>query len=349
MFGDQLSSTPTLPGPNDPCWCGSGKKYKKCHQPKDRLALLQGRPAGPQGDAAVEKVNPRAVRPGVVSPMRSVPDHIVRPDYAATGRPMGKRPKTLIKTPDQIERMRAAGKAARRVLASALAAVKPGVTTDEVDAIAHAAFIREGGYPSTLNYHGYPKSICTSVNEVICHGIPDSRPLEKGDIVNVDVTIYLNGMHGDCSETVIVGETDAQSQQLVDTTRQCLMAAIATVRPGSRLNEIGRAIEKVASVHNYGVVRAFVGHGIGEVFHMDPQVPHYYDRNASLVLQPGMTFTIEPMINMGQARHETWNDGWTAVTADGKRSAQFEHTLLVTPQGVEILTLDEHLQQPFPH
>lgn len=345
MFREQ--STAALPGPNDPCWCGSGKKYKKCHQPKDRLALLQGKAAGPQSHTVSRPTSP--VRPGVVSPKRPVPDYIVRPDYADTGRPAGKRPATLIKTPEQIERMRAAGKAARKVLATTLAAVKPGVTTDALDAIAHETFIREGGYPSTLNYHGYPKSICTSVNEVICHGIPDSRPLCAGDIVNVDVTIYLNGVHGDCSETVIVGETDPESQQLVDTTRECMMAGIATIRPGSRLNEIGRAIEKVAAVSGYGVVRAFVGHGIGEVFHMDPQVPHYYDRNASMVLQPGMTFTVEPMISLGHPRHETWNDGWTAVTADGKRSAQFEHTLLVTPPGVEILTLAEDLDQPFPH
>ncbi|TVR41803.1 MAG: type I methionyl aminopeptidase [Planctomycetota bacterium] len=338
------ASGPVLPGPNDPCWCGSGRKYKKCHQPKDRLALLQGGTAGPQvanGSAPV--------RPGVVSPMRQVPSHIVRPDYAESGRPQSKRQQPLVKDAATIARMRKAAQAARRVLNTTLAAVRPGITTDELDAIAHETYLREGGYPSTLNYHGYPKSICTSVNEVICHGIPDSRPLNDGDIVNVDVTIFLDGVHGDCSETVPVGTVDAESLALIEATRSCLMAGIGSVRPGSRICDIGRAIEEVAAVSNYGVVRAFVGHGIGEVFHMDPQVPHYYDRNASTVLQPGMTFTIEPMINLGTWRHRSWPDNWTAVTADGKRSAQFEHTLLVTEKGVEILTLDPSLPQPFPH
>lgn len=334
--------TPNLPGPNDPCWCSSGRKYKKCHQPKDRLAQLQGQSGGPANPERQQ-----AVRPGVVSPKRPVPAEIPRPDYADSGRPKAGRQQPLIKDAETIERMRVACQAARRVLNKTLAAVRPGITTDELDAIAHQAYINEGGYPSTLNYHGYPKSICTSVNEVICHGIPDSRPLNEGDIVNVDVTIYLNGVHGDCSETVGVGSIDSESQQLIDTTRACLMAGIASVRPGSRICDIGRAIEEVAAIPGYGVVRAFVGHGIGEVFHMDPQVPHYYDRNASMLVQPGMTFTIEPMINLGTWRHNSWPDNWTAVTADLRRSAQFEHTLLVREDGVEILTLSPELSQPF--
>jgi methionyl aminopeptidase len=333
-----------LPGPNDPCWCGSGRKYKKCHQPKDRLAELQGKSTGPDLPTMH-----KPVKAGVISPRRPVPEHIPPTHYAVSGKPKDSRKQPLIKDVATIERMRAAGKAARRVLAKTLAAAKPGVTTDELDAIAHQAYINEGGFPSTLNYHGYPKSICTSVNEVICHGIPDSRPLEDGDILNVDVTIFLDGVHGDCSETIGIGSIDDDSQKLIDTTKACMMAGIGAVRPGARIYDIGRAIEEVAAGPGYGVVKAFVGHGIGEVFHMEPQVPHYYDRNANMLIQPGMTFTVEPMINQGSWRHNSWSDNWTAVTADLRRSAQFEHTLLVTEGGVEILTLDPSLKQPFAH
>ncbi len=326
-------------GPNELCWCRSGKKYKKCHQHADLVAGLRG---DPERSATVTKTalstNPRPVRQSAVTSRRPVPAQIPRPDYALSGKPQGPRSRTLIKTPEQIERMRVACRAARQVLEIAKAAVRPGVTTDEIDAITHQAYIDLGGYPSTLNYHGYPKSLCTSVNEVICHGIPDLRPLQDGDIVNLDVTIFLNGVHGDMSETVLVGDVDQESRDLVRVTHECLMLGIGQVRPGAPIRNIGKAIQGHAESHGYSVVRAFVGHGIGEQFHMDPQVPHYYDANTRGDCLPGMTFTIEPMINLGVWGHVTWDDGWTAVTADLRRSAQFEHTILVTEEGVQILT-----------
>ena len=330
--------------PNEVCWCGSGTKYKRCHQGRDELARLRGESLRPQAVLA-----PNRIQPGLISPTRTVPPRIVSPDYATSGKPKGKRGRSLVNTPDMLARLRAACHAAREVLEQCKQAVAPGVTTDRIDAICHQACIEHGGYPSPLHYHGYPKSLCTSVNEVICHGIPDSRPLELGDIVNLDVTIYLNGMHGDLSETVIVGgSTDAESLRLVQVARECLYRSIGAVRPGGPIRNIGKAIQEHAEAHGYGVVRAFVGHGVGEQFHMDPQVPHYFDPSLPGELKPGMVFTIEPMINQGDWRHLPWQDGWTAVTLDGKRSAQFEHTVLVTETGVEVLTLAEGEPQPYP-
>jgi methionyl aminopeptidase len=243
--------------------------------------------------------------------------------------------------PDEIpERMRIAGHAAREVLLEVGAAVRVGITTDELDRICHEAYISRGGYPSTLDYKGYPKSLCTSVNEVICHGIPDDRELVDGDIVNCDVTIYKHGVHGDCSATFLVGDVDDVGRQLVQVTYECLWKGIDVVRPGARINEIGRAIQEHAEANDFSVVRAFVGHGVGETFHTAPSVPHFYDPHADTLIESGMTFTIEPMINEGSWElGRIWPDGWTAPTRDGSRSAQFEHSLLVTPTGVEVLTL----------
>ena len=297
---------------NDDCWCGSGQKYKRCHK-----ALL--------------------IRPGHVGPLRSVPAEIARPDYVGTGRPV-KSTEAAVKSADVIERMRAAGKIARDVLAESGEAVAVGVTTDEIDRIAHEAHLARGVYPSPLGYHDFPKSVCTSVNEVICHGIPDDRPLRDGDLVNVDVTVFVDGVHGDTNATFGAGTLDPESARLVRVTRECLERAIEAVRPGGLLFDIGRAIESHATSHGFGVVRSFVGHGIGEVFHGPPQVPHYYEPAASVRLEPGMTFTIEPMITMGAVQPVIWDDGWTAVTVDGSRTAQFEHTVLVTDDGVEVLT-----------
>ena len=219
-----------------------------------------------------------------------------------------------------------------------LVAVAPGVRTDELDRVAHEACIRRGGYPSTLAYNGFPKSCCISINEVICHGIPGDRRLERGDIVNCDVTIYLDGVHGDCSATVGVGPIGADAERLIAVTQECMERGIAAVRPGAPVRDIGRAIQALADASGYSVVREFCGHGIGTQFHMEPQVSHAYDSSAITPMVPGMTFTIEPMIAMGRPEHRVLADGWTAVTADGQLTAQFEETVMVTPTSVEILT-----------
>ena len=243
-----------------------------------------------------------------------------------------------IKSPDVIERMRRAGSVAAEILRLAGEAVRPGITTDEIDAYVHDLYVERGAYPSPLNYHGYPKSLCTSVNEVICHGIPDSRVLVNGDIVNLDVTAYIEGVHGDTNATFYVGDVDPVSRRLTEVTEECMWHGIEAVVPGRPLSDIGKAIEQHAKQHHYGVVRAFIGHGIGEQFHTDVQVFHYFEPRANMVMRPGMTFTIEPMITLGTWQHRMWDDGWTAVTTDGKRTAQYEHTVLVTDTGVDVLT-----------
>ena len=227
------------------------------------------------------------------------------------------------------------------------AAIEPGVTTDDLDAVAHEAYIARGGYPSPLGYKGFPKSVCTSVNEVICHGIPDDRKLRDGDIVNVDVTIYLNGVHGDTNASFPVGVVDERSALLMIVTRECLGRAIDVVKPGALTHEIGAAIQTHAESEGFGVVRTFCGHAIGKEFHGDLSIPHYDEPRALTVLEPGMTFTIEPMITMGSWRERIWPDGWTAVTADGLRTAQYEHTLVVTEDGAEVLTPSAALPATF--
>lgn len=319
-----------IPKRNEPCWCNSGKKYKKCHLRTDELGET-----GPPGLPVVRKPT---VVPGKVSPARSVPAHIRTPEYAATGVPNSARSSCRKTSDDQIERIRKAGKIAREVLDSVLEKVRPGITTDELDRIAHSRTVELGAYPSPLNYMGFPKSICTSVNEVVVHGIPDSRELVAGDIVNCDVTVYIHGMHGDCSETVFVGEVDEESRKLVQVTWESLLLGIDVVRPGQNLNEIGRVIEDYVAKYGYSIVREFTGHGIGESFHMFPYVAHFFESNNTTIIEEGMTFTIEPMINAGSAVCNIWPDKWTAVTSDLARSAQFEHTVLVTSGGVEILT-----------
>ena len=271
--------------------------------------------------------------------MRTVPPGIGRPPYAATGDP-GPPRASPVRTADEVERMRQAGHAAAEILLEVGARVAPGVTTDQLDEVAHEATLERGGYPSPLNYRGYPKSVCTSVNEVICHGIPDSRPLVEGDIVNVDVTIYLDGVHGDTSATLAVGEISEHDQRLIVETRAAMDHGIDAAGPGRPVNVIGRAIERHARRHRLGVVREFIGHGIGTEFHSAIQVPHYYDSGANTVLVPGMTFTVEPMLTLGSPEcAPLWDDKWTAVTRDGRRTAQFEHTVLVTEEGVELLTV----------
>ncbi|MEO2114443.1 MAG: type I methionyl aminopeptidase [Acidimicrobiales bacterium] len=283
-------------------------------------------------------VSEPAVRPGLLSPTRSVPSGIGLPPYAVSGDP-GPAQSSSVRTADEVERMRRAGAAAAEILVEAGRAVQPGVTTDRIDALVHEATIVRGGYPSPLNYRGYPKSVCTSVNEVICHGIPDSRPLSDGDIVNIDVTIFLDGVHGDTSVTVLVGDVDDHSRRLVAETRIAMDLGIDTVRPAQPLHAIGRTIERHAQRHGLGVVREFIGHGIGTEFHSGLQVKHYFDPRDDTLLVAGMTFTIEPMLTLGDPSCALWDDAWTAVTLDGRRTAQFEHTLLVTEDGVERLTV----------
>jgi methionyl aminopeptidase len=247
-------------------------------------------------------------------------------------------PEPRVKSPEVIARMREAGRVATEVLRLAGEAVGVGVTTDEIDAYVHRLCIERGAYPSPLNYNHFPKSVCTSVNEVICHGIPDSRALQDGDIVNLDVTTYLDGVHGDTNATFLVGAVDPESERLVRVTEECMWKGIEAVTAGRPVSDIGRAIEDHAKKHHYGVVRAFIGHGIGEQFHTDFQILHYYEPRANTIMRPGMTFTVEPMITLGSWKHVLWDDGWTAVTADGRRTAQFEHTVLVTDDGVDVLT-----------
>jgi methionyl aminopeptidase len=271
-----------------------------------------------------------------------VPTFVAAPPYVRTNGIPTTRALQPARTAEAVERLRAAGLAARRVLDRLASEVRPGVTTDHLDAVAHAAYLDEGGYPSTLGYRGYPKSICTSVNEVVAHGIPDDRPLEAGDIVNCDVTIFLGGVHGDCSRTFCVGgidSVDPATVALVRATEEALRAGIDAVRPGGRVRDIGRAIQRSATVAGFGIVRELVGHGIGEQFHGEPHVHHYDEPRNKAVLVPGMAFTIEPMLTLGLPDVVLWDDQWTIATLDGLPSAQFEHTVVVTDDGVEVLTV----------
>jgi methionyl aminopeptidase len=277
------------------------------------------------------------LQPGRISPLRLVPAHITAPEYVGRKYPRTGEPD--VKDPATIELMRAAGRIAARALAEVGRHVAPGVTTDELDRVGHEFLCAHGAYPSTLGYRGYPKSLCTSVNEVICHGIPDDTVLADGDIVNVDITAYIGGVHGDTNATFLVGSVDEQSRLLVERTREAMMRGIRVVAPGRPLNAIGRVIESYARRFGYGVVRDFTGHGIGTTFHSGLIVPHFDDPDVSIVMEPGMTFTIEPMLTLGTIEYDVWPDGWTAVTRDAKRTAQFEHTLAVTGDGYEILTL----------
>ncbi|MET8143684.1 type I methionyl aminopeptidase [Sphaerisporangium sp. NPDC005288] len=277
------------------------------------------------------------LRPGRLSPTRKVPADIERPEYV--GRKEPRRGTSDVQTPETIERMRVAGRIAAQALEEVGRHIAPGVTTDELDRIGHEFLCDHGAYPSTLGYRGYPKSLCTSINEVICHGIPDDTVLNDGDIVNIDITAYIGGVHGDTDATYLVGEVDEESRLLVERTREAMMRAIKAVAPGRQLNIVGRVISAYAKRFGYGVVRDFTGHGISTSFHSGLIVPHYDDPSLSVTLVPGMTFTIEPMLTLGTIEYDLWPDGWTAVTKDRKRTAQFEHTLVVTDTGSEILTL----------
>jgi methionyl aminopeptidase len=277
------------------------------------------------------------LHPGRISPTRPVPPGIPRPEYVGKKRPW--TGESDVKDAETIERMRAAGRLAAQALAEVGRHVAPGVTTDELDRVGHEFLVAHGAYPSTLGYRGYPKSLCTSLNEVICHGIPDDTVIADGDIVNVDITAFLDGVHGDTNATFLAGDVDEESRLLVERTHEAMMRGIRAVAPGRPLNAIGRVIESYARRFGYGVVRDFTGHGIGTTFHSGLVVPHFDDPGVHVVMEPGMTFTIEPMLTLGTIEFEMWPDGWTAVTKDHRRTAQFEHTLAVTADGYDILTL----------
>lgn len=276
---------------------------------------------------------------GDVTPMRAVPATIARPEYVGRTGPE-RVTASEVKTLETIERIRRASRIAALALEEVGTHVAPGVTTDELDRIGHEFLIDHGAYPSTLGYQGFTKSLCTSLNEVICHGIPDSTVLTEGDILNIDITAYVDGVHGDLNAMFEVGEVDEESHLLIERTRTAMERGIKAVRPGREVNVIGRVIEAYARRFDYGVVRDFTGHGVGEAFHSGLIVPHYdsaprYDD----VIEPGMVFTIEPMLTLGGIEWDQWDDGWTVLTKDRSRTAQWEHTLVVTEDGAEILTV----------
>lgn len=276
---------------------------------------------------------------GIVSPRRPVPPHIGAPEYHLSGRPYVSPKQVTLSHGKELQKIRDSARLARRMLDYACSLARPGITTDEIDRLTHEEIIRNEAYPSPVNYAGFPKAICTSVNEVCCHGIPDSRILEDGDIVSIDVSVFKDGYHGDNCKTVIVGDKcDERGRNLVSVTELALDRAIKQCGPGQDLTVVGSTIEETAKEHGFSVNREFMGHGVGFILHMSPLVAHYKNTN-SFTLQKGMVFTIEPILMEGQRQIYTWEDGWTAVSADGGRSAQFEHEVLITDNGAEILTL----------
>jgi methionyl aminopeptidase len=300
-------------------------------------------PIGTSPGAARSAAPLGTLTPGELSPRRAVPPSIPRPEYVDRPAP-AEYDGPEVKDAGTIALMRVASRIAAQAMVEVSRHIAPGVTTDELDRIGHEFMLDQGAYPSTLGYKGFPKSLCTSVNEVICHGIPDSTVLADGDIVNIDITAYLTvdglGVHGDTDATYLVGDVDEESRLLVERTHEAMMRGIKSVAPGRQVNVIGRVIEAYARRFGYGVVREFTGHGIGTAFHSGLVIPHYDSApHHATVLEPGMTFTIEPMLTLGTREWDMWADGWTVVTKDRRRSAQFEHTVLVTDSGAEILTL----------
>ena len=278
---------------------------------------------------------------GTLSPQRTVPGFIARPEYVGKSAPATYAGNDVYDA-STITRIRNAGRIASRALDAVASAIRPGVSTDELDQIGHDFVVDAGAYPSTLGYRNYPKSLCTSINEVICHGIPDDTVLEEGDIVNVDITAFLDGVHGDTNRTFIVGQTSSEISDLVDRTREALARGIKAVMPGREVNVIGRTIEAYARRFGYGVVRDFTGHGVGTHFHSGLIIPHY--DSAPLynnVIEEGMVFTIEPMLTLGTHEWDMWSDNWTVVTKDRSITAQFEHTIVATAEGAKVLTVSD--------
>lgn len=278
--------------------------------------------------------------PGRISARRTVPETVARPEYVGRDEPSPYEGDDRY-SPAEVERIRSAGRIAAQTVEAVAGAIRPGITTDELDAVGHAFLVAHGAYPSTLGYRGYPKSMCTSLNEVICHGIPDDTALAEGDIVKIDITAHVDGMHGDLCATFPVGAIDGEAALLVERTREAMMRGIRAVAPGREVNVIGRAIESYARRFGYGVVRDYTGHGVGAAFHSGLVIPHYDAApEHDAVIQPGMVFTVEPMLTIdGTAEWDLWPDDWTVVTRSRALSAQFEHTIVVTERGAEILTL----------
>jgi methionyl aminopeptidase len=283
------------------------------------------------------KANDSSLIPGKISALRAVPSTIVRPEYVGKPGPADHVGGDKYDE-ETIQRIRIASKLAAQALNLVLSAVKPGVTTDRLDQIGHDFLIANGAYPSTLGYRGFPKSLCSSLNEVICHGIPDDTVISEGDLVNIDITAFIDGVHGDNNGTVIAGSAPEEVRLLVERTHEAMMRGIKAAKPGREVNIIGRAIESYAKRFNYGVVRDFTGHGVGTSFHTGLIIPHYDEPEYKDIIEPGMIFTIEPMLTLGSQDWDMWKDGWTITTKDKKYSAQFEHTILITQSGAEILT-----------
>ncbi|XP_052038646.1 methionine aminopeptidase 1D, mitochondrial [Apodemus sylvaticus] len=277
------------------------------------------------------------VSPAAVSPAHPVPKHIKKPDYVTTGIVPDWGDSIEVKNEDQIQGLREACRLARHVLLLAGESLKVDMTTEEIDALVHREIIRHDAYPSPLGYGRFPKSVCTSVNNVLCHGIPDSRPLQDGDIINIDVTVYYNGYHGDTSETFLVGNVDESGKKLVEVARRCRDEAIAACRAGAPFSVIGNTISRITHQNGLQVCPHFVGHGIGSYFHGHPEIWHHANDN-DLPMEEGMAFTIEPIITEGSPEFKILEDAWTVVSLDNQRSAQFEHTVLIRPRGAEILT-----------
>ncbi|KAM3691381.1 hypothetical protein ACB098_08G011000 [Castanea mollissima] len=287
---------------------------------------------------SVTKVKRRPpLRRGKVSPCLPMPDHIPKPPYVGSNLLPEISSEYQIHDSEGIARMRAACELAARVLDNAGKLVRPSVTTDEIDKAVHQMIIDAGAYPSPLGYGRFPKSVCTSVNECMCHGIPDSRQLQDGDIINIDVTVYLNGYHGDTSKTFFCGDVSDEMKRLVKVTEECLERGIAICKDGAQFKKIGKRISEHAEKYGYGVVERFVGHGVGTVFHSEPIIYHHRNDEAGFMVE-GQTFTIEPILTLGSIDCITWPDNWTTVTADGSAAAQFEHSILITRTGAEILT-----------
>lgn len=279
--------------------------------------------------------------PGKPTPIRTVPESIERPEYAWKDEVQENVDEPLVQTPETIEKMREASRIAANALEAAGAAVAPGVTTDEIDRIAHEYMLDHGAYPSTLGYRGYTKSCCVSLNEIVCHGIPDTTVIKDGDICNIDVTAYKDGVHGDTNATFLAGDVAEENRLLVERTREATMRGIRAAKPGRQINVIGRVIESYAKRFGYNVVTDFTGHGVGTTFHNGLVVLHYDSEAYTDVLEPGMTLTVEPMINIGGLEYDIWDDGWTVQNRDGEYTAQFEHTIVITEDGNEILTIPD--------